>query len=173
MDYTGRLTYNSKFGDILFLRRIDQMADAGENDDEGHWEDASDAWTVLSEAGETDSEGTIEHSDGMSTVLGADPRRSGSLSLPYATPPLPPPRRHRTEQNSVVTNELSSVHPGARPRPPRKAAIRSRYDIEIDPDKNCVPKKERTFIKPPKLEGKDACVESHISQFEIIARRKC
>ena len=32
-------------------------------------------------------------------------------------------------------------------------------------------RRERTWVKPPKFEGKDACVESHLTQFEIVARR--
>ena len=33
------------------------------------------------------------------------------------------------------------------------------------------PSRDRVNIKPPKFEGKDSCVESHLAQFEIIARR--
>ena len=53
--------------------------------------------------------------------------------------------------------------------------VRTRYAAGDDelPSKVRARKSERTFIKPPKFEGRDACVESHISQFVIIARRNC
>ena len=39
------------------------------------------------------------------------------------------------------------------------------------PRKSGKPYDGRPFIKPPKFEGKDCCIESHLSQFEIISKR--
>ena len=157
------------------------MANAGDGD---RWEDASDIWEVLSEIGETETETeeTVEGSENESTVIDRSQRRSASVqqrsnsvSHPYVTPPLPPPRRQRQELNPRIADWLPGVNPGARPRLSRKSRVRTRYSSGDDefPSKVCARKSERTFIKPPKFEGRDACVESHISQFEIIARRNC
>ena len=35
------------------------------------------------------------------------------------------------------------------------------------------PPTARTFIKPPRFEGKEGCIESHLAQFEIVAKRNC
>ena len=102
-------------------------------------------------------------------------QRSDSGSRSYVTPPLPPPRRQRQEMNPRIADWLPAVNPDARQRPSRKMGARTRGTPRDDDvlSKVRARKTERTFIKPPKFEGKDACVESHISQFEIIARRNC
>ena len=61
------------------------------------------------------------------------------------------------------------TQPGVRRNPKRDP-----YPLPPVPVRSSKPSKSRdsrVFIKPPRFEGKDNCIESHLVQFEIIAKR--
>ena len=148
--------------------------------DEEYYEDTSDVLEVRSEVGSTEPEETDDQGDGDSsdTLQGS---RLSSRPSQYGTPP-------NLEKVSEEGRQRRRVSPDPIPRAFR---LRRRNSTDRDqrrcrqgpskpfpghngkggPHKVGKREEDRSCIKPPKFEGKDACIESHLAQFEIIARR--
>ena len=157
------------------------MAGVGPDSDSDDWEEASDVFVIRSEAEVSEPEGSEEQDSDDET---------GTLTV--TVPPVAP-RRGRAErridedvntggtghnrnvgradgpQPSASNTPLSEYRlaplpPPSDPRPPLSLGHRR-------PRKEAKPYVNRSFIKPPRFEGKDSCIESHLSQFEIVAKR--
>ena len=147
--------------------------------EEEYYEDTSDVLEV-SEVGSTEPDETDDQRDGDSSDALRESRISSRPSQ-YGTPPFlervpeeskqrrrvspnPIPRAFRLKRRSS-TNRDRRHH--------RQRPIRNFPGLEGKggPRKAGGHKEERSCIKPPKFEGKDACIESHLAQFEIVARR--
>ena len=150
--------------------------------DDESWEEASDIFEVRSEAGGTEpEEPEVSVSDEEESTIIERPPVSETNSRPsrYRTPPqagsVPIParrsgmgnrREENSRQNAAKWLENSCPQPGRTlSRLPRGS-----WPMDLLPSPHAA-KSERVNIKPPKFEGKDSCVESHLAQFEIIVRR--
>ena len=163
------------------------MADAGHDTDGDDWEEASDVFVVRSEVGDSDSSDL----DGRSTDAEASTVRS-------TAPPVAPRRRRverRTEDSSANADRghyRDGGHDGGQrgeiPLTPQSVyqlaplpAPSSKKDARISltppvpqrnrPGGSAKPHGDRIFMKPSHFEGKENCIESHLSQFEIISKR--
>ena len=159
------------------------MADGYHDSDSDDWEEASDVFVIRSEAGDPEPERREEQdSDG------------DSGTLRNVAPPVVPRRRHVNGGSDEEDNAEAVGHRRAEGRPPslsitppsayRLAPSPTRLNVKsrrkersISPRQSRPPPKSekafvsRTVIRPPRFEGRDACIESHLSQFEIISRR--
>ena len=158
------------------------MANAGSDVDDESWEEASDIFEVRSEAGETEpEEPEVSVSDEEESTIIERPPVSETNSRPsrYRTPPqagsVPIPARrsgmgNRREENSRQNAAKWLENSCPQPRRTLSRLPRGSWPMDLPPSPHAA-KSERVNIKPPKFEGKDSCVESHLAQFEIIARR--
>ena len=163
------------------------MADHGRDSDDDDWEEASDIFVVRFEA----SVSEIERSEEQDTD-----EESGTLR--ETVPPVAP-RQERLEgraRNLVDAEERGRSQETDRVNRPRTSApVTPQSDYRSAPlpflpglegsGKDVSPGRQthrhprkpaksydgRPSIKPPRFEGKDSCLESHLSQFEIISKR--
>ena len=160
------------------------MASGGRGDDDDDWEDASDIFEVRSEAGSTDTLSPDEQ--------GGDTSRSGQLTV------IAPPeddRRERTpsrvmnqrrgrESDRDRTYERRDPGPWTPPSeyhsaplmnlPNHKDSKWGRQECPPARNRSDGPSKSRDskfMMKPPRFDGKEHCIESHLVQFEIVAKR--
>jgi len=157
------------------------MAGVGPDSDSDDWEEASDVFVIRSEAEVSEPEGSEEQDsdDDSGTITGA--------------PPPVVPRQRRVERrldeddDEGGTGRNRNVGRTADPRPSTSNTPQSDYRLaplpppfDVRPPlsprrrqykKEAKPYVNRSFIKPPRFEGKDSCIESHLSQFEIISKR--
>ena len=155
---------------------------AGADDDETS-EDASDVYEIRSEAGGSEPEESGEHgsNDDETSVLGdvENPRveRRGRAVGRSLDPVM---------ERGAVRGSTVDLRGSSRQTPPSdyqmalqshpKVRRDSRWDRSpplperIRPFKTNKPPSKRAFIKPPRFEGEDNCLESHLVQFEIIAK---
>ena len=157
------------------------MAAHGQDPDDDIWEDASDIFEVRSDAGNSETEDQSESNDDVesSKVQIMAPPRNKQTDQPRRA--LIPRSERGSEcylasdqRGTATITPQSEYHlaptmmrptdKGARyvPTPPPRG---SRV---IEHDK---PRDEQTFIKPPRFEGGDNCIESHLMQFKIIAKQ--
>ena len=155
---------------------------AGTDDDET-WEDASDVYEIRSEAGSSEPERSEEHDsdDVESSVLGdvENPRterqgravrrssdpvvergavRGSTIDLRGSSTQTPP-----SEYQMAMQSQPRGHRDSRRNRSP---TLQERFR----PFKTIKPPSKMAFIKPPRFEGKDNCLESHLVQFEIVAK---
>ena len=151
------------------------MAGLAPDSDSDDWEEASDVFVIRSEAEGSEPEDSEERdSDDASGTLTA------------AVPPVAPRRdrvgrRMGEEDNTGGSGRNRNVgrHNGLQPS--TSNTPQSEYRLAPLPppsnEKSPRPRKEAkpyvnpSFIKPPRFEGEDGCIESHLSQFEIVAKR--
>ena len=163
------------------------MAEHGRDSDDDDWEEASYIFIVRSEAGgsEPDVSEDRETDD-----------ESGTLRV--GVPPVPPRReppanRNDSQNGGVERGRSQGTDRIAVPRPSTTMTPQSAYQLAPPPPSSrrrdltkggspvhqfyqearrpSKPYEGRPFIKPPKFEGKDCCIESHLAQFEIISKR--
>ena len=164
---------------VYFMAGIDVEADGDV------WEDASDIFEVRSEVGGLDSDEPGTHSDDVessgdhatsrasSSPARRDRRQMGSepVQFPAGDRRIPQKRRDRSARDrrrpsrAPGKDRRRQQDPGRNLSPPTSSSYHS-----LKPEK---PPTVRTFIKPPRFEGKEGCLESHLAQFEIVAKRNC
>ena len=160
------------------------MASGGRGDDDDDWEDASDIFEVRSEAGSSntltpDEQGVDTSRSGQLTVIAPpeDDRRE-------RTPPRVMNQRRGRESDRDRSYELRDPGPWSPPSeyhsaplmtlPNPKDSRGSRQECPPARDRSDRPNKSRDskiVMKPPRFEGKEHCIESHLVQFEIVAKR--
>ena len=147
----------------------------------GNSQTADNMWDILSEIGGSEPMDLIESDEELMTVseVGRSERNElrPQLKMPQARlmrePRVLRPRMEEARGTPQVQNWLDAL--------PTTGNRRSREKSNVDYS-DCVVsakrspehhprRREQTWVKPPKFEGKDACVESHLTQFEIVARR--
>ena len=160
------------------------MASGGRGEDDDDWEDASDIFEVRSEAGSTDNL--------TPDVQGGDPSESSQLTV---IAPLEDDRRERTPSRLMNRmrgresdpdqpyerrdprswNSPSEYHSAPLMTPPNPKVSRwSRQEGPPVRHRSDGPSKSRDskfMMKPPRFEGKEHCIESHLVQFDIVAKR--
>ena len=157
------------------------MAGVGSDFDSDDWEEASDVFVIRSEAEVSEPERSEERDSDDET---------GTLTV--AVPPIVPGRgrvgrRIDEEVNAGGAGRNRNVGRTDGPQPSTSNTPQSEYRLAPLPPPSdarqplslgyCHPRKEakpymnRSFIKPPRFERKDSCIESHLSQFEIVAKR--
>ena len=159
------------------------MANNGVGTDDETWEDASDVYEIRSEAGESEPGGSEEHDsdDVESSVLEdvenpRDERQGGAVGRSPDPVMERGARRGPTiDLRGSSTQTPPSDYQLAMQMPPRgrRDSRRNRSPAlpeRFRPFKTIKPPSKRAFIKPPRFEGKDNCLESHLVQFEIIAK---
>ena len=157
------------------------MTGLAPDSDSEDWEEASDVFVIRSEAEGSEPEDSEERDSDDA---------SGTLTV--AVPPVAP-RRDRVRRRigeegntggpgrdrevgrtnglppSTSNTPQSEYRLAPLPPPSREKSPASRgYQRSR---KEAKPYVNRSFIKPPRFEGKDSCIESHLSQFEIVAKR--
>ena len=153
---------------------MSDSSDFGEILDEEEYTDASDVLETRSEVGNTE----MEETDGdVSVGTIRENGRGRSQQSQYQTPPVPA----ATPKESGARHRLARDHIPKAFRIPNRSDVRQQRDprskrstvpvVKSIPNKLHDRKSEKAFLKPPKFGGKDSCIESHITQFEIIARR--
>ena len=161
------------------------MAGIGVEADGDVWEDASDIFEVRSEVVGLDSDEPVTQSDDVessgdratsrasSSPAGRERRQAGPepVQFPAGDRRIPQNRRDRSARDrrrpsrALVKDRRRPEDPGRNLSPPTSSSYHS-----LKPEK---PPTARTFIKPPRFEGKEGCIESHLAQFEIVAKRNC
>ena len=157
------------------------MADVGPDSDSDDWEEVSDVFVIRSEAEVSEPERSEERDSDDD---------SGTLTV--AVPPIAPRRgrvgrRIDEDVNAGGAGRSRNVGRTNGPQPSTSNPPQSEYRLAPLPPPSdarpplslgyCPPRKEakpyvnRSIIKPPRFEGKDSCIESHLSQFEIVAKR--
>ena len=159
------------------------MAHNGAGTDDETWEDASDVYEIRSEAGESEPEGSEEHdSDEVESSVPEDVENPRGERQGGAVGRSPDPVMERGARRGPTidlrgssTQTPPSDYQMAMQMPPRgrrdsrmnrSPALPERFR----PFKSIKPPSKKAFIKPPRFEGKDNCLESHLVQFEIIAK---
>ena len=161
------------------------MAGIGVEADGDVWEDASDIFEVRSEVGGLDSDEPGTQSDDVessgdratsrasSSPARRERRQAGPepVQFPAGDRRIPQKRRDRSAHDrrrpsrAPGKDRRRQEDPGRNLSPPTSSSYHS-----LKPEK---PPTVRTFIKPPRFEGKEGCIESHLAQFEIVAKRNC
>ena len=160
------------------------MASGGRGDDDDDWEDASDIFEVRSEAGSSDTMSPDEQ--------GVDTSKSSQLTV---IAPLEDDRWERTPSRMMNRrkgreSERDQPHESRDPRsrtppseyhsaplmtlPSFKDSNWSRQECPPEHHRSDKPNKSRDskyMMKPPRFEGKEHCIESHLVQFDIVAKR--
>ena len=151
-------------------------SDIGEILDEEEYTDASDVLETRSEVSGTETEET-EETDGDETgatirenVRGRSQQSQYQTPVPAATPKERGTRHRLTPDPIPKAFRLPARLDVRQQRDPRskRSSVTAVKGIPNEPYDR---KGEKAFLKPPKFEGKDSCIESHLTQFEIIARR--
>ena len=159
------------------------MAHNGAGTDDETWEDASDVYEILSEAGGSEPDESEEHdSDEVESSVLEDvqnPRveRQGravgrsSVSVVERGAGRGPATDPRGASSQTPQSDYQMAMQ-AQPRVRRNSRRRRSPTLpeRSRPFKTIKPPSKRAFIKPPRFEGKDNCLESHLVQFEIIAK---
>ena len=160
------------------------MASGGRGADDDDWEDASDIFEVRSEAGSSDTLSPDEQ--------GVDSSKSSQLTV---VAPPEDDRRERTPPR-VMDQRRGRVSDRDRPLEPQdpgswtppsqyhsaplltlpnpKDSGMSRQECPLVRNRSDGPSKSRDSrftMKPPRFEGKEHCIESHLVQFDIVAKR--
>ena len=161
------------------------MAAHGREPDDDIWEDASDLYEVRSEAGSSESEdqsGPDADDVDSSEVQVVAPPRDEPAERAVQIRRMRNPRSDRgvlrhgaaDSRGSTSLTPQSAYHLAPLSTKPSDVGARyvptplPRSDRGGKPGK---PRDDRSFIKPPRIGGKDNCIESHLVQFEIIAKR--
>ena len=159
------------------------MANNGAGTDDETWEDASVVYEIRSEAGESEPEGSEEHDsdDVESSVLGdVENPRAERQGRAVGSSPNPVVERRVGRGPTVDLRGSSTQTPPSDYQMAMQSQPKGRRDSRRNrsmtlperfrPFKTIEPPSKRAFIKPPRFDGKDNCLESHLVQFEIIAK---
>ena len=122
---------------------------------------------------DVESSGDHATSRASSNPARTDRRQMGSepVQFPAGDRRIPQKRRDRSARDrrrpsrAPGKDRRRQEDPGRNLSPPTSSSYHS-----LKPEK---PPTVRTFIKPPRFEGKEGCIESHLAQFEIVAKRNC
>ena len=160
------------------------MAHAGQNEGDDIWEDASDIFEIRSEVG---SSGTLTPDElgnddsESSQPEDVNPQRANRLERPPARLMNP-----AMERESV--RDRTHAQRGAESRTPpsdyqlapmvfnssskrSKSSHQSPSPVRERPNGPSKHREVKSVMKPPRFDGKDGCIESHLVQFEIVAKR--
>ena len=147
----------------------------GDNQTDADWLE------TLSEIGGSEPMDLIESDEELVTLSEFERRERNELPPRQKMPQIRPtgesrvlrPRMEEAKGAPRIQNWLDAL-PTTVDRRSREKSIVGHKDRVISaqrsPEHN-QRRRERAWVKPPKFEGKDACVESHLTQFEIVARR--
>ena len=149
------------------------MADDGSDNET--WEDASDIFEVRSEAGS--SEPVEDDRSEADTVIEAAPLPRGDRrARPARRETDRDPERDRDVDQRGASLELPVSVYGTVPSSYQTGQFRSRKGASPyrnrrpSPIKINKPVKARSLIKLPRFEGGNNCIESHLMQFDIVAK---
>ena len=159
------------------------MANNGAGTDDETWEDPSDVYEILSETGGSEPEDSGEHdSDDMESSVPGDVEHSRGERPGRAVGRA----SGQSVERGAVRGPVNDLRGSSTQTPPshyqmaRQMQPRGRRDPgrnqsptlpkQFRPVKLVKPPSKRAFVKPPRFEGKDSCLESHLVQFEIAAK---
>ena len=160
------------------------MAHAGQNEGDDIWKDASDIFEIRSEVDGSDTLTPDELGDDdseSSQPRDVTPQRADRLERPPARLMNP-----AMERESV--RDRTHAQRGAESRTPpsdyqlapmvfnssskgSKSNHRSPSPVRDRPNGPSKHREVKSVMKPPRFDGKDGCIESHLVQFEIVAKR--
>ena len=143
------------------------MADDG--GDNEMWEDASDIFEVRSEA-EISGSGENDDIEASSVPTIAPPLRKERVEGWNRRGPDRVPDRFsdRIVDQRGTMSELPHTVYGMAPSSNRSEPVPpNERSLPVRPDK---PTRARAFIKPSRFEGGNNCLESHLVQFDIVAK---